>query len=527
MKRLLAFLLLTACFLSMMPVASANGWGLTGKLLDAVSDDHTWNDYTTICKQAGNVAVMGSRYHNALMFLEDGKLQVCTTAVYQPGEAPDKVSLKLKDGLLTLAYGKKESYTFCEGNDGYYLISADIGDFTVSGAWDGDYLRYVTRQGDAMALTGGAIYLRDFNIELFPRSVEEIRHLNLMQAALDTGTDVLGWWGWTDDLRGRRYSSIGKKTTPVYSAPYGEAAWRSGNGKAAVGLSGELWWLRYVTNADGEHYACIRYDVSERTQRIGYIPASVLGEAATGEPTENDMISVPVYARTATFLTDDPDVSQYAQVKVPKGTKLTCIGMYEDQYAYVTGEVRNGKFVSGGQIIWGFVPLRDLALDAPQRQPEAIRQDVMNTLAGCWVFEAGGSMSAEVLQLNDDGTYIAVNDYDEITGALLIREGRWYVTEYHDAWNLYWDGPDYEITMIEDGSGYVNIKGLSVDRDGNGFGLTNWEGGGGYARVTPAYLDAMELYWSWFVDVDGVVELRTEGAQSWWDWELNGEGGNG
>ena len=47
--------------------ANANSWGLRGDLLDKVSDVNTWNDYSTICKQAGDVAVMGSRYHNALM----------------------------------------------------------------------------------------------------------------------------------------------------------------------------------------------------------------------------------------------------------------------------------------------------------------------------------------------------------------------------------------------------------------------------------------------------------------------------
>ena len=71
--------------------ANANSWGLRGDLLDKVSDVNTWNDYSTICKQAGDAAVMGSRYHNALMLVEDGKLKVYTTAVHQPGSPRDDV----------------------------------------------------------------------------------------------------------------------------------------------------------------------------------------------------------------------------------------------------------------------------------------------------------------------------------------------------------------------------------------------------------------------------------------------------
>ena len=87
--------------------ASANSWGLRGDLLDKVSAVNTWNDYSTICKQAGDAAVMGSRYHNALMLVEDGELKVYTTAVHQPGSPRDDVVGIEKNGdALILAYGK-------------------------------------------------------------------------------------------------------------------------------------------------------------------------------------------------------------------------------------------------------------------------------------------------------------------------------------------------------------------------------------------------------------------------------------
>ena len=66
MKQILA-ILTVLILLCMTGTASANSWGLRGDLLDKISDINTWNDYSTICKQAGDAAVMGNRYHNALM----------------------------------------------------------------------------------------------------------------------------------------------------------------------------------------------------------------------------------------------------------------------------------------------------------------------------------------------------------------------------------------------------------------------------------------------------------------------------
>lgn len=47
--------------------------------------------------------------------------------------------------------------------------------------------------------------------------------------------------------------------------------------EAAVGLNGDLWLLSQYKNEDGQSYACIRYNVSERTQRIGYALCKDLG----------------------------------------------------------------------------------------------------------------------------------------------------------------------------------------------------------------------------------------------------------
>lgn len=474
MKRSLLSLLLTmVSFFACIPAACANSWGLKGKLLEAVSAVDTWNDYTSCSDQAGNAAVMSGRYHNTLMLAEDGELHTYPTAVYQPNAKRDReLILNGSEVDFVLNYGDEEWYSFYQAGDGWYLTGARNGNALLTETERG----YRMTDSDGSAMLPYRISLRDFNIKLFPLTAEAVRHLNRMHAALASGDSILGWWDDGEEI-GRKYSGIGKGTTPVYSAPYGQSAWRAANGKAAVGLSGDLWVLRYMTNADGERYACIRYEVSERTQRIGYIPAELLGEAASGEPSE-DWIHVPVYAVNQTDLTDDPLCSQYPQLSIPAGTQLDCLGLFGRDYAYVAAEVKDGAIVDGGAIVWGFVPLRDLALDADTHA--SIRWDVMEKLEGSWIFDAGGNQAEDILILHADGTY---------TGQYLSADdepyadthGSWMVTEYNPFRNLYWNDPPYEITLVS-ADGLVNVKGLSIN-DENGFSLTNVEGGGGYRRM--------------------------------------------
>lgn len=474
--RSLSLLLCLLLAASLACPASANSWGLKGDLLDAVSDVDTWDDYHTLDHQAGDAAVMHSRYQNTLMLWEGGRLRTFPTAVYQPDDhRDDELSLTGSERDLVLSYGDDEWYSFGNLGSGWYLTGTRTGTAGSVGYTESPSST-VTRGYNTSDTTGSAVIpygisLSEFNIRLFPRTVREVRHLNLMHAALGSGEDILGWWA-DDEEAGRRYSGVGQGTIPVYSAPFGKSAWRAAKGKASVGLSGELWVLRYVTNADGERYACIRYGVSERTQRIGYIPAEALGEEAHGEPSE-DLIHVPVYASGETYLTDDPLCSQYPQFTVPAGTRFECLGLFNRWYAYVAAEVKDGRFVDGGQIVWGFVPLRDLALDADTK----ILWDVMGALEGSWAFYAGGNQAEDILILRADGTYRGKWSPGE--EAYPDTHGSWFVTEYNPFRNLYWNDPPYEITLVDE-DGTVNVKGLSIDEEG--FSLTDWEGGGGYRR---------------------------------------------
>ena len=315
-----------------------------------------------------------------------------------------------------------------------------------------------------------------------------------MHAKLDSGAQCLGFplgsadWVYSPLGWRSRLTPAKKGTIPVYSAPYA-GAWRAAKGKASVGLSGELWLLKTLCNEEGERWACIRYFVSTRTQRIGYVRSSDLdlAPAAPQEDTPGSSFTrVCVQATADTFLTDDPDVSQFPQVALPRGTRLLCKGLYNDDYAYVALHVDGqDRPAEQGALLWGFVPVRDLMPILGNPCPE-----VMAQLEGYWQFYAGGNQAEDFLLLQEDGYYIGANfDFtkDILTEASphdMPHPGTWQVTQHDPRENLYWNAPPYELTLRSDRNGVVNIKGLTLDE--SGFSLTNWEGGGGYRPVDAA-----------------------------------------
>ena len=482
---ILAAALLAGSFL-FCGTASANSWGLTGKLYQAVERSKAWENYTTLSNQEGPFAVMKSRYHHALFFADSqDRLHVYTTAVYQP-ETKRKAPKLYWDGhYLTISYGESEYYTFCEWNEGsgeYQLSDAVVNEFRLTGipGESGFSWRYQATDDDHDEAVAWPekIMLADFNIDLFPHSVDEVCHLNYMRARFDSGLNVLGTAFSGDvydpDHPGELLQPKKKGTAAVYSAPYGKSAWRAGKGKAAVGLNGDLWVLSQYKNEDGQSYACIRYNVSERTQRIGYALCKDLGLPEISEQSSEpgrSFVHIDVQATTDTFLTDDPDVGQFRQFSVPKGTQFSCLGLYNYNYAYVTAEVKNGKFADGGAIVWGFVPVRDLEPMEQEKAPEA-----MEKLAGAWQFNTGGNLAPDILNLETDGSFTAPGMMDEVAeeGA---SSGTWYVTKYNPFMNLYWNEPSYELTLLF-GNGRATVRGLELTDEG--FGLTCWEGGAGY-----------------------------------------------
>lgn len=467
MKRFIGFILV----LLLLPTAAlANSWGLKGDLLSAVSSDSAWNDYTS-GNQVGNVATMRSRYHYALMLVSGKKahLQVYTRAMWQPTDHKDFPKLTKSGSGFVLSYGKNESYTFVPHGDSFLLTVAKIGDFTLSSTRDdGLYLGMENGESAELFIWGG-ITLEKFSIRLLPRSVEEIRRFNMMRRALDSGSDVLGWY--EDSLNpGRLYKPGKKGTVPVYGAP-STKAWRAGSGKASVSTKGEIFVLREWV-VDGETWLHIRYEVSQRTHRFGFIKASQLpGYKVTGSDTYLQ-ISVPVRVKEMTSLTDDPLVSQYGQHLLLPGTELNAIGMFNDEYALVQTEISSKP-------AWLFAPLKDLEPVMGDALPE-----IMARMVGCWEFWAGGSMSLDYLCFSSDGTFC--------DPSWPADGGAWTVTAYDPAQGKYWDNPPYELTLVYDDGG-VTMCGLSfsMETDFDGtlmecFSLTNWEGGGGYIRIDEA-----------------------------------------
>ena len=493
-RRVAVVLVVALCLILVCVSASANSWGLKGKLLNAVSSVHTWDNYSTLSSQAGDYAVMHTRYHNALFWVDGEQvLHVYTKAVYQPEDKVKGLKLTWKDEVLTLAYGKSEEYRFSPGSEqgSLELLDAQIGDFRV---WRGEGTAYSYYAEDASGKTvfWGWNPLSSFNIRLFPRSVEEVRRISRLTAYLGDTHDID--FGNTD-APGISMKTGKKGTAPVLSAPF-KGAWRAGKGKAAVGLAGEFWTLPLMDyrNDDGESYTLVRYNVSERTQRIGWALSRDLGQEEKKEqrhtPLE-DFCRVDVRTVADTYLTDDPDVSQFAQFQVPKGTLFTCLGQWGENYAYVEAEVKNGMFADGGAVVWGFVPLRDLEImDEGEALPE-----VMKRLAGTWSYYAGGSFGPDVISFAEDGTFTSstvdwsLDEEGQIVTSPRIG-GTWKVIPYSAQKNLFWNGSEYALVLLYD-NGAASVCGLSFD--GDGFGLTGGEGGGGYIPASPEQLENLFL----------------------------------
>ena len=469
MKRTLAFLLV----LLLLPAAAlANSWGLKGDLLTAVMADHAWDDYTTMDDQAGNVAAMTSRYHNALMLVAGKKspLEVYTRALWQPDDEKGSATLTSVTNGFSLGYRKTgESFRFRLTDGRYVLTVAGAGELTYTQCADDPHTYYVNDGTQTGLWYGGhnGHTLERFSIRLMPRTWEELIRLKTALSALDSGRDILGWWE-DEATPGRLYAPGKKGTVPVYGAP-STRAWRAGKGKASVSLKGEIYVLR-EWDVDGEVWLHIRYEVSQRTERFGFIRARDLpGYKVVGSDVYG-AISVPVRAAVDTWLTDDPLVSQFAQAQISAGTEMTCVGVFDDMYALVQTKI-------DGKAAWLFVPLKDI-----EPVPGTVLPDVMARLDGCWEYWAGGSMASDYLRLNADGTFC--------DPSWPADGGTWVVTAYDPAQGKYWNDPPYEIALFYR-DGRTNIRGLTIDGQedtGDGvprdaFSLTNGEGGGGYVRI--------------------------------------------
>lgn len=438
-------LLILPLMMMVMPVASANGWGLPEALVPLVSNTNDYDDYYHLAddyarKENSARIIMQSRYHNQLIAAEkgaDGWVGVIysTTAVYQPSELDETGYPKItrtKNGF-ELAYPDiDERYYFelqhnNEGRTFYTLMEAQMGDVKVERIASYGY-RVTLGEDSAMWMT--KITLEDFNIHNMPkRGPDDVRRINEASEGLQYFACL-----YPEVVSGQK---SGKKSYAVYSAP-DTSSYRAAKGKASVSTGDD--YKLYLTVGD---WSLIEYRVSLRTSRFGW---AQLGNH--GDETTNEIVHVPMLTAFDTYLTDDPNVSEYHQVELPAGTKLTALSHPDNQWAYVYVEA-----TVDGKITRGFVPQRDVVFDDVELPDEEAK------LVGSWQMEAGGEFWDNYLRLDADGKF-----YGSDCDGTQPYHGTWSVVQTPADSNLYWRG-DIPTIVFRCVNGTVYRYGVEVFND--------------------------------------------------------------
>lgn len=407
MKRFLSFALGCLLLCTLTPSALANGWGLRGGVYDIVSDDDRYEGYTALADDGNmqladgfhvNQAILQNRYHTLLISAARydktwAAESISTTAVYQPGdergESPNSPVLEHVTGGFRLSYGDRESYTFLWDGDQYVLAEAffrqnEVFHESLIQQAEG-LLLWQANPADAFLPVGDALWattitLDEFNITQTPRTLMEMRNLNMVSMALTENAPML-------EVTGHWAGQPEAGMLPVYAAP-DASSYRAASGKASVSLGGGI-----DVYGTAEGWTLIGYEVSPRTRRIGYVQ-QVMGEEAL------TFADVPLRAAVDTFLTDDPFVSQYTQAEIPAGATLTGLAQCGEYYAYVT-------YQAGETLYRGFVPMKDLmpvydrALSNDDTLLTAdVRWDVMDALCGKWYLQGGSYRNKTYLCTN-------------------------------------------------------------------------------------------------------------------------------
>lgn len=470
MKKLRILLILCLTLAVTLPAASANSWNLNGQLLAMVEQTHDYDEYTGLVsdynrKAATTHTILTSRYHNQLVAVDEVKdgwkdAIFSTTAVYQPSELDETGYPKItrtKNGF-ELAYPDiDERYYFelqhnNEGGAVYTLTEAQMGGVTVER--QAEYF-YLVTLGDDNAVWAVEVTLENFNIHNMPkRGPDDVRRIN----EANEGLQYLAYL-YPQVVSGQ---TSGKKSYAVYSAP-DTSSYRAAKGKASVSTGDD--YNLYLTVGD---WSLIEYRVSLRTSRFGW---AQLGNH--GDETTEDLVRVPMLTAYDTYLTDDPNVSEYHQAELPAGTKLTALS-HPSGWAYIYVEA-----TVDGKITRGFVPQRDVVFDDVELPDEEAK------IVGSWQFDGGSEIWYWYLRLDADGRFYT----SDIAGAQPYH-GTWSVVQTLEDSNLYWSGKARVPTIVlrcTDGMTYR--YGMSFDEkveivDGvfcKSLSFLNSEGGGGFS----------------------------------------------
>ena len=444
MKKLRILLILCLTLAVTLPAASANSWNLSGQLLVMVEQTHDYDDYYAMVsdynrKAATTHTILTSRYHNQLVAVDEVKdgwkdAIFSTTAVYQPSELDETGYPKITrtESGFELAYPDiDERYCFEReidylGQTTYILTYAQMNGVTVER--QASY-RYLVTLGDDSALWPVEITLANFNIHNMPkRGPDDVRRINEANEGLQYFAYL-----YPEVVAGQ---TSGKKSCAVYSAP-DTSSYRAAKGKASVSTGDD--YKLYLTVGD---WSLIEYRVSLRTSRFGW---AQLGNH--GDETTNEIVHVPMLTVFDTYLTDDPNVSEYHQAELPAGTKLTALS-HPDGWAYIYVEA-----TVDGKITRGFVPQRDVVFDDVELPDEEAK------LVGSWQMEAGGEFWDNYLRLDADGRF-----YGSDNDGTQPYHGTWSVVQTPAGSNLYWRG-DIPTIVFRCVNGTVYRYGVEVSDD--------------------------------------------------------------
>ena len=193
---------------------------------------------------------------------------------------------------------------------------------------------------------------------------------------------------------------------------------------------------------------------------------------------------MPVTVTQDTFLTDDPNVSQYHQMTLKAGDGVRLLGLQGAFYAYI-------ETTLGGKTVRGFVPAACVRYPLPTEEAP----EIAARLVGDWESNGGGEVLGIYTAFLTDGRMLTDWLPQAKKETLSTQERSLYGVPSWRTYQVYkstereragFRGEYAYILVLRSLAGYItNFYALRFDTDEAGresFALYFGEGGGNYAR---------------------------------------------